>query len=178
MFIYLIIAVLSLLLFYFKWTYTHWQRHGFPYLEPKIPFGVLDPVVRTWKKSFGMAIFDIYQESKERVLGIYLINRPALLVRDAQLAKDILCKDFVSFHDRGVYVNEEKDPMSGGLFFLKGQKWKSLRTKLAPSFTSGKLKGMFPTILDVSDKMVQHISKKLPKNGASENIEIKKLFAT
>lgn len=178
MLLYFIIGVCTLIVVYFKWCFTHWQRSGFPYVEAQIPFGVLDPVIRTWKKSFGMAIYDIYKNSSDKVLGIYLINRPALLIRDAQLSRDVLTKDFSSFHDRGVYVDEEKDPMSGGLFFLKGKTWKSLRTKLTPSFTSGKLKGMFGTIEDVSNKMVHRVNKLLPEDGSSATVEVKQLFAT
>lgn len=178
MFLYFIIALSTLIFVYFKWCYTHWQRSGFPHVEAQVPFGALDPVIRTWKKSFGMAIYDIYKNSTDKVLGIYLCNRPALLIRDAQLSRDVLTKDFNSFHDRGVYVDEENDPMSGGLFFLKGQKWKSLRTKLTPSFTSGKLKGMFGTIEDVSNKMVQHIHSLLPEDGTTATLEVKQLVVT
>lgn len=178
MFLYLIIGVATLIAIYLKWSYSYWERMGFPHVKALIPFGVLDPVVRTWKKSIGMAIYDIYKDSKDKVVGIYLINRPALLIRDAKLSRDVLTKDFSSFHDRGVYVDEEHDPMSGGLFFLKGKKWKTLRTKLTPSFTSGKLKGMFSTIADVSQKMVDHINSKLPEDGSSVTIESKQVFVT
>lgn len=178
MFLYLIIALSTLIVVYLKWCYSYWQRLGFPYVEAQLPFGVLDPVFRTRKKSFGMAIYDVYRESKDRVLGIYLINRPALLIRDAKLSRDVLTKDFTSFHDRGVYVDEENDPMSGGLFFLKGKKWKSLRTKLTPSFTSGKLKGMFSTVEDVSNKMVDHVRAQLPEDGSCGTVEAKQLFVT
>ncbi|XP_037821140.1 probable cytochrome P450 6d5 [Lucilia sericata] len=178
MLLYLIITVSTLIVVYLKWRYSYWQRMGFPYVEAQIPFGVLDPVIRTWKKSLGMAIYDVYRESKDKVVGIYLINRPALLVRDAKLSRDVLTKDFSSFHDRGVYVDEEHDPMSGGLFFLKGKKWKSLRTKLTPSFTSGKLKGMFGTIEDVSNRMVDYIRSQLPEDGSSATVETKQIFVT
>ncbi|NP_001273842.1 probable cytochrome P450 6d5-like [Musca domestica] len=178
MFLYIIIAVCSAILFYFKWCYSYWQRHGYPYIPAQVPFGVLDPVVRTWKKSVGMAIYDIYEQTREhKVVGMYLINRPALLVRDAQLARDMLTKDFASFHDRGIYVDEIHDPMSGGIFFLKGQQWKTLRTKLAPSFTSGKLRGMFDTIHDVSLRMVDHLNGQLPEREFKQ-IEVKHLFVT
>ncbi|XP_013105864.2 probable cytochrome P450 6d5 [Stomoxys calcitrans] len=179
MFLYFLIALCSAILFYFKWSYGHWQRLGFPCVEAQIPFGVLDPVIRTWKKSVGMAIYDIYTKTKEhKFVGIYLINRPALLIRDAHLARSMLTKDFVSFHDRGLYVDEVHNPMSAGLFFLKGQQWKSLRSKLTPSFTSGKLKSMFGTINEVSSRMVEHMQCKLPEDGSYKSIEVKQLFAT
>ncbi|XP_049305684.1 probable cytochrome P450 6d5 [Bactrocera dorsalis] len=177
MFLLLLTIACALAIFYIKWTYTYWQRKGFPYHEPKIPFGVLD-AVRRRKASLGTAIYDVYRSNKDKVLGIYLITRPALLVRDAQLARDILSKDFESFHDRGIHVDDEEDPQSrGGIFFLKGRDWRSLRIKLAPSFTSGKLKGMFDKIEDVGDRMVNFLNNQLTDGGVKE-FEMKHVMGT
>lgn len=177
MFLILLIAFCTLSVSYIKWIYTYWQRKGFPYHEPKIPFGVLDPV-RKREASLGTAIYDVYRSTKDKVVGIYLITRPALLVRDAQLAKDILSKDFESFHDRGIHVDDENDPqLSGGLLFLKGQDWKSLRVKMTPLFTSGKLKAMFETVEDVGDRMVNYLNTQLPDVGSKE-LELRKVMST
>ncbi|XP_036346577.1 probable cytochrome P450 6d5 [Rhagoletis pomonella] len=177
MFLLLLIAACTLAFFYIKWNYTYWQRKGFPYYEPKIPFAVLDKVFKR-EASLGIAVYDVYRTTKDKVLGIYLMTRPALLVRDAQLVKNILVRDFESFHDRGVHVDDEKDPQSsGGLFFLKGQDWKSLRVTMTPLFTSGKLKAMFGTVEDVGDKMVNYLNGQLPDEGAKE-VELKKLMST
>ncbi|KAH8243205.1 hypothetical protein KR032_005371 [Drosophila birchii] len=173
----LLIGAVTLLYVYLKWTFSYWDRKGFPSTSVSIPFGALESV-KQGKRSFGMAIYDMYKSTKEPVIGIYLTLRPALLVRDAQLAHDILVKDFASFHDRGVYVDEENDPMSAGLFQMEGSNWKTLRTKLTPSFTSGKLKAMFETSNAVGDKMVAHLRKQLPQSGASQEVELKSLLAT
>jgi len=103
--------------------------------------------------------------------------RPALLIRDAQLSRDMVTKDFASFHDRGVYVDEENDPMSAGLFQLEGASWRTLRAKLTPSFTSGKLKAMFETSDSIGDKLVANIKSQLPQGGNKE-FDIKKLMST
>lgn len=124
-----------------------------------------------------MAISDLYNSTKGPVVGMYLTLRPALLIRDAQLAHDVLVKDFSSFHDRGVYVDEENDPISAGLFSLEGASWRTMRTKLSPSFTSGKLKAMFETSDAVGDKLVAHLNSLLPPTGSKE-VELKELMAT
>ncbi|XP_017084418.2 LOW QUALITY PROTEIN: probable cytochrome P450 6d5 [Drosophila eugracilis] len=174
--IYLLIGAVTLLYVYLKWTFSYWDRKGFPSTGVSIPFGALDSVTKG-KRSFGLAIYDMYKATKEPVVGLYLTLRPALLVRDAQLAHDVLVKDFASFHDRGVYVDEENDPMSGSLFQLEGASWRALRNKLSPSFTSGKLKAMFQTSNSVGDKLVASIREQLPESGSKE-LEMKRLMAT
>ncbi len=166
----LVLVCLYLVLKYF---YSYWERKKFPYIKPVIPFGNLRPIVQK-KRSFGTAIYDLYTSTKEPFIGIYLFFRPALLVRDAELVKRILIKDFASFHDRGVYVDEENDPMSGSLFSLEGEKWKKLRQQLSPTFTSGKLKNMMPTIMKVVDELQDYV-KPLAEKG--ETIEMKDLMS-
>lgn len=171
----LAVTLLSLAWFYLKRHYEYWERRGFPFEKHSgIPFGCLDSVWRQ-EKSMGLAIYDVYVKSKERVLGIYLLFRPAVLIRDADLARRVLAQDFASFHDRGVYVDEERDPLSANIFSLRGQSWRSMRHMLSPCFTSGKLKSMFSTSEDIGDKMVAHLQKELPEEGFKE-VDMKKVM--
>ena len=165
----MILALLLVLMvcafFFVKKQYSHWESVGIPNLKPMIPFGNLKSVVKN-QRSFGTAIYDIYKQTKEPFLGIYLFFRPAILVRDAELVKNILTRDFQHFHDRGVYCEPKSDPMSGNLFALPGEAWKSLRKSLTPAFTSGKLKSMYATIQTVGDELVKIMKPMADKNEA------------
>jgi len=88
-----------------------------------------------------------------------------------------MTSDFNSFHDRGVYVDEKYDPLSAHLFNLQGASWRNLRNKLTPSFSSGKIKGMFGTIDDVGEKLVQHLLGVIEKSP-NDQIEIKEKLTT
>lgn len=59
----------------------------------------------------------IYDENKEKApgVGLYFMTQPVLLPTDPELVKDILVRNFESFHDRGFYFNEKDDPLSGHL---------------------------------------------------------------
>jgi cytochrome P450 family 6 len=167
-----IIIILLICVFIFvKRQYSHWENVGIPSIKPKIPFGNLHSLVKR-ERSFGTAIYDLYKQTNEPFIGIYLFFRPAILVRDRELVKNILTKDFQHFHDRGVYCEPESDPMSANLFALPGEAWKSLRTSLTPVFTSGKLKGMYPTIHTVGEELVKLMKPLAEKN---ESIEIRDL---
>lgn len=165
----LLIILVVAAVFFIKRHYSYWETVGIPNLKPNIPFGNLKSVVGK-ERSFGTAIYDLYNQTKEPFIGIYLFFRPSILVRDAELVKNILTNDFQYFHDRGTYSDPKNDPMSSNLFGLTGEAWKSLRSKLTPAFTSGKLKGMFSMIHTVGDELVK-IMKPLAEN--SETIEIR-----
>ena len=176
MFLFLIILLASALYFLVKRHFSVWQRMGIEYDEPVIPYGSLTAVKRL-ERPFGLVIADLYKKYTQKVVGIYLFIKPAILMRDAALARQIMTTDFASFHDRGLYVDEKNDPLTANLFSLTGQSWRTLRTKLAPSFTSGKLKGMFPTVDDVADKLVKHLESQL-KDGQTHTLELKDIMTT
>ncbi|XP_055680722.1 probable cytochrome P450 6d5 [Lutzomyia longipalpis] len=143
---------------YIKYIYSFWDRNNVKSLKPIFPFGNFSSVFFA-KTSITDFVRDIYESTcGEDFIGLYAIFRPILFVRNSDLCRNILIKDFQSFHDRGVYVNEKKDPLSGHLFSLSGEKWKQLRAKLTPAFTSGRLKAMFQTLIDCGVNLEEFIN--------------------
>lgn len=169
--LYLVILLLSVLYLWLKYVFTYWSRTNFPYLIPSIPFGNVADAA-TGKKSMGINIYDLYKKSNEQVVGVYLLLRPTLLIRDADIAKMMLTTDFSSFYDRGIYHNPN-DPIADNMLMLPGKEWKRIRSKLTPAFTSGKLKGMMPAIL----RIAENLKRKLDIAAANEDIvEVKDLL--
>jgi cytochrome P450 family 6 len=111
---------------------------------------------------FFKGIYDKYKQHK--VIGLYMSYDPVLVINDPKLVQEILIRDFKSFHDRPMPQNEDHDPITGNLFNLPGQKWRDMRVKLSPTFTSGKLKSMFPIIRDCSKVLEDYLVKSM-KNG-------------
>lgn len=172
MFLYLLSALIVLLVVYLRHVYSYWERNGFPNIKSSIPFGNLKNVAFR-KRSFGLAIYDLYVKSKEPFVGVYLFFRPVLLIRDPELCRQVLVDEFQSFHDRGVYYNEERDPISASLFALEGSRWKALRQSLTPTFSSGKLKGMVETILSVGKTLDNYMA---PLAGENKVVDVKNDF--
>lgn len=114
---------------------------------------------------------DLYKKGKgEKMLGVFLLHRPAIMIRDAELIKTIMTKDFVHFTDHGLYFDEEVDPISAHLFSLGGAPWRDMRAKLSPSFTSGRMKMYFPMICDVVKELLEILE---PKAAKKEIIDAK-----
>ncbi|KAI4454490.1 cytochrome p450 [Holotrichia oblita] len=110
--------------------------------------------------------------------GIFLGTRPGYLLVDPDMIRNVLSKDFVHFQDRGTYYDEKHDPLSAHLFSLEGQKWRNLRVKLTPTFTSGKMKMMFQTLLDCGDQMMEKIAELTDQNEAIDSKDILARFTT
>lgn len=124
----------------------------------------------------GEYLQEVYNKCKShRIVGIYMTYNPMLVVTDPKLVQDIMIRDFNSFHDRPMSANEEYDPLSGHLFMLQGQKWRDLRVKLSPTFTSGKLKGMFPVIRDCGNVLDTYLENKV--SGGEDIFEFRDLMS-
>ena len=147
-----------------QYSLNYWSRQGFKQLDPKFLVGDAGSQMRL-KESMGEYYSELYNKYKKlRIFGIYFSYNPLLVVTDPKLVQDILIRDFNSFHDRPMPMDEENDPLTAHLFNLPGQKWRDLRVKLSPTFTSGKLKGMFSIIKDCSQVLEDYLIKNV-KSG-------------
>lgn len=158
---------------YVNHIYSYWKRKYIPYIKPIFPFGNFKKNIFQ-QISFGQLTEELYKSSDEPVLGFYATLKPSLLIRDPELIRNILIKDFSSFYHRGLYSNEKVDPLTGNLLFLNGEKWRNLRTKLSPAFTSGKLKAMFSGLIDCGQSLQMHVGQMADKK---QSIEVRDIFA-
>jgi len=142
------VCALAAVYVYFKVSFNYWKKRNVPYAKPTFPFGNFGDNI-LFKASIGQLFENIYKElDGEKYGGTYALTKPGFIFRDPDIIKNVLVKDFSSFHDRGFLIDEEVEPLSGHLFVLPGKKWRKLRGKLSPTFTSGKMKMMFQTLLD------------------------------
>ena len=171
-----LVAVIVVLVYFLnQYSFNYWSRHGFKQLNPKLLFGDAKSLL-TMKTSLGEYYLDLYNKyKKDGIFGVYISYSRALVVTDPKLVQDILIRDFNSFTDRPVAVDEVNDPLSGNLFNIHGQQWRDLRVKLSPTFTSGKLKGMFSVITDCGKVLEKYMDKDI-KRG-SDVFEFRDLMA-
>ncbi|XP_061401504.1 cytochrome P450 6a9-like isoform X1 [Musca vetustissima] len=168
-------GLLAYLVHVLKKKQNYWQSLGIPCEEPHFPFGSLWGVQKT--RGFWQIWEEYYNRFKGSgpFAGFYWFFRPAVFVLDPELIKNVLIKDFSKFTDRGFYHNEKDDPLSGQLFLLDGAKWKNMRNKLSPTFTSGKMKFMYPTVTKVGEEFIEVLGKMVEQNGSV--VEVKDLLA-
>ncbi|XP_046751373.1 uncharacterized protein LOC124414469 [Diprion similis] len=171
----IIITIFGTIYLYLKHVaYHYWSSKGILQVEPAVPFGSLWPVL-TAKKSVGQLMSDLYLNfRKNRIFGLYSFHKPTLMVCDPEIIKFIMTKEFTAFQDRGMFHNQKKDPISGHLFLLGGAKWKRLRAKFTPTFTTGKIKQMFPTVKEIADNLSKRMHEEIEQSSV---VEVKDLMA-
>lgn len=158
---------------YAKNAFLYWQRKGVAFAKPNFPFGNFGKVFLQ-QVSFNDLIKELYFSSDAPVLGTFSSIAPSVIIRDPAVIQDILIKEFSSFNTRGINANVDIDPLANNLFLQNGEQWKRMRSALSPTFTSGKLKGMFEAIINCGQPLDNHIEK-LVKSG--ETFEIREVFA-
>lgn len=172
-----LVFVCFALYIWLQYQYTYWRRHSIPYIEPSMFFGNLKGIINsetdpcTWFQH-------LYNHEKAKNLaavGIYIFNKPSLLIRDLELIKAILIKDFNYFSNRHSSSDPHSDSLgSDNLFFAKNPRWKEIRVKLTPVFTSGKMKQMFPLIEEVAREYDKYLcALKMDAKTNSTILEVK-----
>lgn len=97
----------------------------------------------------------------QNFVGLYMFNKPILLVRSPELIKKILLKDFETFSERN-YASEIKKDIIGrdNMFSIRNPPWRYLRTKLSPAFSTAKQKKLFGPMLESAEIMRKFLEAK------------------
>ncbi|KAK3908720.1 Cytochrome P450 9e2 [Frankliniella fusca] len=173
---YIILPVL-LCLFYWHGTrnFSHWRKLGVKHIPPEFFFGNIRKRV-LFRVSFHELQKELYFSfAGERVAGIYEGRRPVLMVRDPELIRLVMVRDFDHFVDRPVLRFRQRPSVSNMLISLQGAQWKSVRAILTPTFTSGKIKSMSLLVMDVGKQMVSFLNNLIDKPDGCE-MEMKDFF--
>lgn len=148
------VLVASLIYFYLKRKHRFWSDRGIPCApDPHLFYGHVKGAISVAHGSYINQ--KLYNSLKQRNLsfgGYSFFTIPSIMVVDPEMVKTVMVRDFNVFHDRGIYNDPKSDPLSGHLFLLEGAPWRALRQKLTPTFTSGRMKSMFGTILEVAEE--------------------------
>lgn len=170
----IILASIGLLLFYLKFLFNfqYWKHRNIPYLPPKFPFGNI-----SFRRPMHLVYQEIYNkithELKLPFCGVYAVTTPQLILTDQELIKHVLIKDFDVFTDRGIFqADKDDEPLMKNLFGLTGDDWKKLRNKMSPTFTSGRIKEMFPLVDACGRNLVSVLTKNLSK-APNMSIDVK-----
>lgn len=182
---FLILSTIILATIYFivkyllNYIYSYWHRKPgkIPYIKPNIPYGNLKYIGN--HEQLGLLLNRLYKQLKGKgpIGGIYILYRPFAIALSTDFIKNMLVRDFNHFEDRGLYYNEKTDPISAHLINVNADKWHTLRRVLTPNFTTGKMKYMFPIVVNVSKQLESYLFNLIPNDCDNGKIvEIRSLL--
>lgn len=113
-----------------------------------------------------------------RFYGIYDLSKPIIAIREPDIIRQIIVKDFEYFLDhQQLFPSENVAPLlTKSLLMLRGQKWRDMRTTLSPAFTGSKMRQMFQFIVECSEQTVQVLQKECNDTSSAYIPEMKDLF--
>ncbi|XP_033338373.2 cytochrome P450 6k1 [Megalopta genalis] len=155
--------------------FKYWAKKGIMEIPPTPFLGNFTDCL-LFKKSPAEFLKDLHDRSKGlRYMGFYVLDKPFFLIRDPEVIKHVLVKDFHVFSDRHISPDVSDRLGYTNVFSMKNPGWKIIRSKLSPLFTSGRLKKLFESMLQVADDLDQFLENS--NLGAGKIIEMKDLCA-
>ena len=120
---------------WYRHKFNYWKSRGIDGPPPSFPFGNGADIT---SKTF--TIFIEWQKKYGLIYGSYIFYGPCLVISDAEVLKGIIVNS--NFLDRP--SAEANLVFQESLINKNGTEWKHDRSIMSPSFTSGKMKLMYP----------------------------------
>ncbi|XP_035430624.2 cytochrome P450 6B6-like [Spodoptera frugiperda] len=174
----LAVAIVVLILTYLRGRYNenYWRKRGTVFYKRNKTFGPLLEFMTGERPLFQVFNELYWRYENEPVVGMGSLDSPVLYVKDPTNIQFITQTNFQNFSHRGITVLEE-DYLANNVLFLHGPKWKVIRQKLTPIFTTTKLKNMFYIIDKSAQDFVEHL-KQHPEKLKGDTYEHLSHFCT
>ncbi|NXC16805.1 CP3A9 protein, partial [Corythaeola cristata] len=154
---------------YGTWPYSFFKKLGIPGPRP-LPFFGTSLEYRKGFLEFDNECFQKYG----KVWGIYDGRQPVMAIADPQIIKSVLVKECYSTFTNRRHV-DLAGVLNNAISLAEDEQWKRLRTVLSPTFTSGKLKEMFPIMKHYGEVLVKNIQKQVEKDNI---MSVKDIFGS
>ncbi|XP_034652022.1 probable cytochrome P450 6a14 [Drosophila subobscura] len=152
-------VALALAYNFYRNTYSYWERKGVPNERPLPLIGNVKGLGSKYHfRDINQRIYDKFK-GRAPLAGMFTFFKRTALIIDLDLVKQVLIKDFNIFQDRGLFSNVKDDPLTAHLLTLEGDEWRSMRQKMTPVFTSGKMKQMSGVIVEVGHRLAEAMDK-------------------
>lgn len=152
---------------YTLWKHSLWRRLGIP---GPTPFPFLGNMKEFATKGVTKSDQELVKKYGD-VVGVYTGTMPVLLISDPDMIKEIFIKEFQTFTNR-VAIFKPDELVADMITTTKDDHWKFIRSTMTPTFTTGKLKNMFPMIQRCCNDLVQNIKS---KRNEGKVVEMKEL---
>ncbi|XP_068226085.1 cytochrome P450 6a8-like [Palaemon carinicauda] len=145
-----------------KREHSLFQRLGIPHVKPHILHGSMRTLT---ENTIATEVIGKWLEEYGNIFGYYVGAKPFIVVRDLELVRQVLVKDFHNFSNRPKFLMEI-EPFISSIVGLRGQRWKEVRSTLTPTFSMAKMKLAIGSInnkvTELLEIVSEHNTKKKP----------------
>ncbi|CAB3381551.1 Hypothetical predicted protein [Cloeon dipterum] len=168
--------LLTLAYLYLARNLSYWQRMGVPCLPPSLLFGNTRKRI-LFRVSFAEMLEELYNAfDGHKIAGVYEGRLPRLMIRDPDLLRQVMVRDFDSFVDRALIKIHPESYEENMLLSLRGSQWKAVRSISTPIFSSGKIKAMSHLVSKCAAQMCQYLDEFVIGGESNGEVEAKELF--
>lgn len=164
------IVIGVLVVHYLFRKFNFFSKRDIVHIPPVPILGSIASVIfcQTSLVDFTRRIYNFNRDAK--YIGLYVMKKPILLLRDVDLIKEVLIKNFDIFTNCPVFVYFNEYVLTQNLFSLEARKWRDIRRLLTPFFTSGRMKHLFPLISKHAANFAKFMST-LPADKSNVNMK-------
>ena len=128
-------AFFTLIYWYMTLKFDYWTKKGVYQIKPSFPFGTFSSLF-TLNKHINDEMKEAGEETKDMpYYGAYFLRSPIFMLKDPELVKTIMVKDFDAFVNRSSSnvqkirdTNQMVDKiMMDQMTQAEGEKWKNIR---------------------------------------------------
>ncbi|XP_066941637.1 cytochrome P450 3A29-like [Macrobrachium rosenbergii] len=152
-----------------RYKHSLFQRLGIPYVKPHLIHGSMRTLTG---KTVATEVIGKWLEKYGNIFGYYIGAKPTVVVKDLDLIRQVLVKDFHNFSNRPKFL-VEVEPIINTLVGLRDQRWKDVRSILTPTFSMSKMKLMIGIINERVSELLEIVSD---RNAAEKPLEWYSMF--
>lgn len=105
----------------FKKVHKFFDKNGIPYVKPTWLVGNMGEVI-TLRKATAVVYLELYKKMEpHKFAGVFNLHTPTIMIRDPEMIKQILIKDFSHFRDRANPVSSDVEPLGNHLLSMTGR---------------------------------------------------------
>ncbi|XP_071785157.1 cytochrome P450 3A24-like [Asterias amurensis] len=128
--------------------------------------------------SYGGGMHEAHQAWRNKygkIYGVFEGARKAIITSDLDMIEEVVVKKFNNFCDRQIFPLRP-DLLSNDLLSLKGDRWKLMRSTVAPTFSNSKMRKMAELVNDRAHLFVTNVQKRVDE-GKGE-MEMSKMLGS
>lgn len=142
------------------------RRHGIPEVDTSKAVNLVDVFIFGKSISVGDKVcYGEMSRTGDKFCWTTELGTPRIVIKDMEVAKKVMIKDFDHFADRRQFFNDSNSLLRLMLVTLEGDEWKGVRSAVSPTFTTGKIRRMMEYFNSVGLEWVTMLKEKSKARG-------------